>query len=208
MPPDPQNPQPPWLHVSGGGHLPPVSCAFAGCQWHGGGVCEERAFRDDPEHPWDQELRTHVLEAHAGNLVEGGKGLGAELATERVLWDVYKEAISVIERRCIPIVGPSADRRATEHLVQRFNDQRIKSLVCFCCAQVKPDAGGCRSAIECVTGRWLCSAPAKAVWNTFARGIQSPVLSTRNYAEFMHEYPQSGRRTWPRFHGMAGALQS
>ena len=185
MPADPQNQQKPWLRVSGGGHLPPVSCAFAECQWHGGRFCEEQAFRDYPEHPWDQELRTHVLDAHADGIAEAGKGIEAEMTTEHVLWDVYREAIAVIERRGIPVVGPSVDRRATDHLVQRFNDQRIKGLVCFCCAQVKPDTGGCRSAIEFKTGRWLCSAPATALWNTFA------------LEEFQRRYCQPGSALSP-----------
>lgn len=36
-----------------------------------------------------------------------------------------------------------------------FKDKQIRSLICFCCAQVKPDTGGCRSQIGFRSGRWL-----------------------------------------------------
>ena len=99
---------------------------------------------------------------------------------------MYKQAIAVVERRGVPTVGPSVDRGATEHLVQRYNDRRIRSLVCFCCAQVKADTGGCRSEIEFKSGRWLLSMPGKALWNNFAK------------AEFDARYCQSGTALAPR----------
>ena len=55
----------------------------------------------------------------------------------------------------MPIVGPSVDRRCMDHLVQVYNDRRIRSLICFCCAQVKTDTGKLRSPIQEVSGRWL-----------------------------------------------------
>lgn len=152
MPADPADAQKPWLDVSGGGRLPPVSCAFAGCPWYGGHHCEGRVFRKDPEHPWDQELRTHVLAAHAGSIAEAGKDLSTQETLANALWDVYIQAIAVVERRGILIVGLSVDRRATEHVVQRYNDQRTRVSMCFCCAQVKTDTGGCRCDIEFTSG--------------------------------------------------------
>ena len=113
MPADPADAQKPWLEVSGGGRLPPVSCAFAGCPWYGGHHCEDRLFRTDPEHPWDQELRAHVLEAHAGSIAEAGKDLSTQETLANALWDVYSQAIAVVERRGIPTVGLPVDWRAT-----------------------------------------------------------------------------------------------
>ena len=68
MPADPSDSKRPWLDVASGGRLPPVSCAFRGCSWHGGHAAVPSSFRDDPEHPWDQELRHHVLTQHAADI--------------------------------------------------------------------------------------------------------------------------------------------
>ena len=117
MPADLADAQKPWLEVSGGGRLPPVSFPFAGCPWHGGHHCEDRAFRKDPEHTWDQELRTHVLATHGGSIAEAGQDVSTQDTLANAMWDVYKQAISVVERRSISTVGLTVDRRATERLV-------------------------------------------------------------------------------------------
>ena len=43
-------------------------------------------------------------------------------------WDVYKQAVAVVERRGVPVAGLSVDCRSLDHLVQRYNDGRIRSL--------------------------------------------------------------------------------
>lgn len=75
---------------------------------------------------------------------------------------------SNIERRKVPIVGPSVDRRATDYLVQMFNDQKIKSLLCFACAQIKVDTGGCRSEIKYMSTRWLLTIAPKVLSKNFS----------------------------------------
>ena len=157
-----------WTDAACGGRLPGVSCSFRGCTWWGGGLVEEEACRDDPEHPWDQELREHVLTQHTDAVSAVVGELLAPLDLEDKRWDLYKEAIAVLERRGVPVVGPSVDRRATDHLVQMYNDQRVKSLICFACAQIKVDTGGCRSDIEYCSTKWLLTAPPKAIWKNFS----------------------------------------
>ena len=44
-----------------------------------------------------------------------------------------EEAIAIIEREQIPLVGPSVDRRTFGLLIQQYNDQSVRSLVCFVC---------------------------------------------------------------------------
>ena len=168
LPADPANPDKAWHDVACGGRLPPVSCAFKGCCWHGGGRFEKSQLEEDPEHPWDQELRRHILKEHrvdidttAGSLVQG------ELL-ESLRWDLYKEALAVKERSSVPTVGPSIDRRGLEHVVQVYNDSTIRSLICFCCAQIKTDTGRCRSEIEFRSGRLLLTVLARTFWLNFS----------------------------------------
>ena len=71
MPADPQNLDVSLLEADSGVRLPPVSCAFRGCDWH---VDSEEstaaAFEDDYEHPWDGLLRKHVVEVHGPHMRE------------------------------------------------------------------------------------------------------------------------------------------
>ena len=171
MPADPKDSSKAWTDASRGGKLPVVSCAFQGCIWCGGRTLkarDEQACRDDPEHPWDQELREHILTQHADAITTRLSDLVTSLNIEDLYWDLYKEAIAVKERSNVPIVGPSVDRRATDHLVQMFNDQKIKSLICFACAQIKVDTGVCRSEIEYVSAKWLLNVPPKVLWKKFS----------------------------------------
>ena len=117
MPGDPTNLEVPWLDVSGGGRLPPVSCVFRGCGWTGGGCSTDAAYRDDCEHPWDQQLRARVLHAHADQLFEALKPVVVHCQIQGLMWDVYKGALSAQERRCFPIAGFSVERRVLSTLL-------------------------------------------------------------------------------------------
>ena len=68
LPADPVNPTISFRDVESGGWLPPVSCAFRGCRWSGGGAVPEAAYRDDCEHPWDQQLKVHVQTDHGDTI--------------------------------------------------------------------------------------------------------------------------------------------
>ena len=118
LPADPRDAQVPWLDVASGGRLPPVSCAFKGCMWHGGGRVNVVSRQDDAEHPWDQELRGHILETHGEEIQRLASTILEMKALRGMEWDLYKEALAVKERLGVPIVGPSVDRRAMEHLTQ------------------------------------------------------------------------------------------
>ena len=54
--------------VASGERLAPVSRAFRDCCSEGGNALEPKAWGEDTEHPWDQELRRHVLSTH-GNVI-------------------------------------------------------------------------------------------------------------------------------------------
>ena len=180
MPAHPQDATRSWMDVTSGGRLPPVSCAFRGCSWYGGNKVKVIYARTDPEHPWDQELKQHVLSKHNQDITEASRNLAAPLNMPDFNWDLYNQAIAVKERRSVPIVGPSIDRRVMEHIVQVYNDTCVRSLICFCCAQIKPDTGGCRSKISIFTGSWLLALPPQILQKNFA------------HDEFQKRYCQSG----------------
>ena len=69
--------------------------------------------------------------------------------------DYYQEAIAYTERRNIPMVGPSVDRRTLALLVKDYNDHSIRNLVCFVCAQSKTTVPGAHSPIEYKKAGWL-----------------------------------------------------
>ena len=70
-------------------------------------------------------------------------------------YDFYCEAISSVERRTVPTVGYSIDRRCFELTAMHYNDDNIKSLMCLICGQIKPMTPGPRSMIEMYRGTWL-----------------------------------------------------
>ena len=95
MPADPSNPEVSLCDPNSGGRLPPVSCAFRGCTWQCDTHASQTASRDDCEHPWDQQLRKHVLSCHGSPLQSiAAKYMVAEKA-EALLWDLYKAGLVV-----------------------------------------------------------------------------------------------------------------
>ena len=137
LPADPANTNLSFQDVSSGGRIPPVVCAFRGCSWCVlSGVSCSLAYEDDCEHPWDQELRTHISLVH-GSMIR--KVVKEIMEPERVCeceWDIYKEALAVQERSSIPVAGPSVERRVFEYMAPIYNDDRIRALICFACARV------------------------------------------------------------------------
>ena len=85
------------------------------------------------------------------------------------VWDLYKQAVATKERNSVPAVGASIDRRCFEHLVQVYNDQTIRQLLCFCCAQSKTDVSTCRSSIGFRSTKWLLGIQPKTLLHNFSR---------------------------------------
>jgi hypothetical protein len=155
-----------YMDVKTGNRLPPVSCAFKECRWHGGNERVTRAMRDAAkdettgayEHPWDFQLRAHVLLDHAQVLESVLERLDLP---RQAAWDVYKEALAVRERSTEQIAGPSIDRRSLEYTLQLYNDDMVRSLICGVCARIRVDTGHVHSDIEFKTGGWLLSLEDK-----------------------------------------------
>ena len=50
--------------------------------------------------------------------------------------ELYTRALHAAQERSIPDVGSTVDRRCVEAFYAAYRDDRIESLVCFCCAQI------------------------------------------------------------------------
>ena len=158
-----------WTDLDSGGNLPAVSCAFLGCRWCGSESAScDAEYYDDCEHPWDQELRHHVITTHGATICGVTAPYIEKNRMEELMWDLYKEALSVQERQQIPSVGYSVERRTFKYATHVYNDNRIRSLICFACAQIKVDTGRIRSAIEYRSGRWLFSLPKGSLTKKFS----------------------------------------
>ena len=134
----------------------------------------------DCEHPWDQQLRGHVSRVHRDALAGAVALFLGSGHPPCMTWDVYKAALSVQERRSIPLVGPSTERRAFEYTARVYNDDTIRSLICFACAQIKVDTGRLRSAIDFRSGIWLFTLPPGSLTKNFSM------------AEFSRRYRRPG----------------
>ena len=97
---------------------------------------------DEAEAHGDDALEAHIIETHKQEIQE------VALVEEEYVWDVYREALAVQERRAVPAVGPAVDRRAFEATLERYNDDSIQALICFVCARICLNTGGSRSDIE------------------------------------------------------------
>ena len=138
LPFSPADPSENFMDVNTGNAIP-YTCGFRECMWVGAMPHVTRSLRESChekaaecyEHPWDFELRAHVLEEH-GDCFERlwrRHELAAGEENGRK-WDIYKEAMAVCARRNDPIAGLSLDRRALAYTLQLYNDEFVRSLVC------------------------------------------------------------------------------
>jgi len=107
----------------------------------------------DTEAFWDRVLKEHIERMHKVEIQN------VALVEENYVWDVYKEALAVQERRRVPVVGAAVDRRAFETTLEVYNDDSIRSLICFVCARVCLQTGGAHSDINYRRGSWLLRLP-------------------------------------------------
>ena len=153
--------------------LPRIHCAFATCT-----ACTEKDFafdaksvreidrlrsspEDDDWHAeafWDRVLKAHIVRQHKDEIQDV-----AFVEEDDDLWDVYKEALAVQERSRVPVVGAAVDRRAFETTLEVYNDDSIRSLICFVCARVCLQTGGAHSAINYRRGSWLLGLPPGSI---------------------------------------------
>ena len=149
--------------------LPRIHCAFAKCTASSEKDFAEEAkavreidrasgCQDDDRHAeafWDRVLKAHIVRRHKDAIREV-----ALVEEDADVWDVYKEALAVQERQRVPVVGAAVDRRAFQTTLEEvYNDDCIRSLICFVCARVCLHTKGAHSAINYVFGKWLLNLP-------------------------------------------------
>ena len=99
-------------------------------------------------------LKEHIVRRHKDAIREV-----ALVEEDADVWDVYKEALAEQERQRVPVVGAAVDRRAFQTTLEVYNDDSIRSLICFVCARVCLHTGGAHSAINYQRGAWLLNLP-------------------------------------------------
>ena len=104
----------------------------------------------------DRTLRGHILAKHKKQILDAA---GVE-DDEDEIYDTYREALAVQERKNVPAVGPCVDRRAFDATLAVYNGENIKALICMCCARICLQTGGPRSSIEYKPGTWFLQLPA------------------------------------------------
>ncbi len=123
LPPHPLDATQPWTDVDSGIELPTWHCAFSGCAE----ICDS-----------ERDLAKHLCLRHSATFQSL---CPPQRPTDRcnfLRWYLawYTYAIRTMERRNIPAHGVSVDRRTMNLITQEFNDDRIRSLICFCCGQI------------------------------------------------------------------------
>ena len=140
LPPHPSDPHESWTDVSSGLKFPRIHCAVRGCPW----------THDEKQREQEDVLLEHLLQHHR-QLLERCCG---PQDTQNDYLAYYCYAIRLREREAIPSIGVSIDRRTFGHLVEGYNSDRVRSLVCVCCAQIHTDTGDPASTeISMTTGR-------------------------------------------------------
>ena len=169
MPSDPVNSSALQWNANDGCQLPYVHCAFRDCTFSVHSLIRnEHDNTSDADHPYDQILRRHVQDMHSDEIVSVSNTFLCQEKAKANIWDLYKGALSYQERLRIPVSGKSIDRRTFAHLAHVCNDNRVRSLMCFLCDQVKMDTGDIRSDISFQNARWLFSLPVGSLVKNFS----------------------------------------
>jgi hypothetical protein len=108
--------------------------------------------------------------------------------------DYYCQAIQVREQAGMPAVGASVDRRTFQHLANAYSSDKIQSLMCFVCAQIKVDTSVRNTDIKYYTGSYLteCCPRDSILFNLDLNTFKDKYASNANAYPFR---PQPHART-------------
>ena len=123
LPPDPRDATKDWTDVQSGVAFPRAHCAFRGCSW-----------TSDVPASWEQHLSEHIRREHLAEMHLGEANNAHYMA-------YYCAGIRVQERKSMPAVGVSIDRRAFKLLADVYNSRSCFTLICAICAQKKTHIG-------------------------------------------------------------------
>ena len=135
--------------------LPAVSCAFVDCEKFPS--VEDADGGEQARVDLDEcDLRAHMMHEHKKAILE----VAQVDDEEDLIYDIYREALAIQERKRVPAVGPAVDRRAFDATLAVYNDQSIQALICCCCARICLQTAR-RSSIEFVKGTWFLKLPPR-----------------------------------------------
>ena len=121
LPPHPEDARQDYDDVESGVSFPLAHCAVKGCTW----TLDTLKYAS---HTVEQAIRLHVADVHATEM---------QLSENPDLMAYYCAAIAERERENMPLIGPSIDRRVFKWLQRASNSEKVQSLMCFVCAQIK-----------------------------------------------------------------------
>ena len=123
---DPEDPSKPFaaaLLEDAGIESPAKHCAFAGCQWTG---AEEA------------ELMQHLMEKHRLVLESIAQLYPLNYSLEERIFAAYNSSLSLKAQMAAPLASYAIDRRCMYAYMQGLADDKVDSLICFCCARRFP----------------------------------------------------------------------
>ena len=121
------------MDVDSGMRLPPLHCAFVGCDW-----------TDDPPMTthWVAELRlyAHLVEKRSSQEMAEifAHCCGPDDAADFSALAYYMAAVCEQERQHMPLIGPSVDRRTLALVCRLANSNTLRCLTCFACGHFSP----------------------------------------------------------------------
>ena len=132
-------------------------------------------------HAWDAELKVHVLQSHGDDLTQLLDAAQLRGDDPDLIWHTYNAACAAKEREDVLVTGQSVDRRSMEYLQQVYNDDMVRSLMCFCCPRVRLDTCHVNGEIKFVDFVWLLKAESKNP------GIVEKCFSQARFDEFFRQ---------------------
>jgi hypothetical protein len=162
LPPHPENAQESWVDTTSGIALPLCHCAFRGCPWVSQQVpCDEKlkqgSYWQGRESQWKLSeekredpcgllaccddaacLREHLVRAHSEVFFR----ICGEDARTLDIYSYYLEALCVPERKSMPLLGCSIDRRVFRQIAEDFSEDTAQALLCMCCNCIKTTSNG------------------------------------------------------------------
>ncbi len=153
--------------------LPLVACAVQGCVWNKSENKYPKIWlNESEEHPLDEALARHVRTQHATTILACVAEEVQKDNTEEMVWAIYKKALEIKAGDEVPIANEAVDRRVIEYTMHLYNDENIKSLICFNCACRKLCTGGIRSEINFFRGQVLLEKlPAGSFTKNYAMHV-------------------------------------
>ena len=108
--------------------LPLFSCPFKGC-----------VFSTDDAASFDRHVASRTGKEPHHQVIAETCRQHLDLFDSK---DFVHRAVSLIEQKQVPLIGPAVTRRSLRHLRLRYNDDTVKAVCCFVCGQLHTTTKG------------------------------------------------------------------